>query len=85
MIVTVTMIIIHLIISNHYDDQGALAIIMMIDDLDDQGVDRKLIINMFADASQCPKLHMKPKIFIFQVKYKLCSAIKFHKYKRIDT
>jgi len=33
---------------------------------DGQGVDRKLIINMFADASQCPKLHMKPKIFIFQ-------------------
>ena len=55
------------------------------DDFDDQGVDRKLIINMFADSLQCPKLHMKPKIFIFQVKYKLCSAIKFHKYKRIDT
>jgi len=33
---------------------------------DGQGVDRKQIINMFADASQCPNLHMKPKIFIFQ-------------------
>jgi len=30
------------------------------------GIDRKMIINMFADASKCPKLHRKPKLFFFQ-------------------
>ena len=34
---------------------------------DGEGVDRSEIINMFADASKCPKMHMKPKLFIFQV------------------
>lgn len=33
---------------------------------DGEGVDRSEIINMFADASKCPKMHMKPKLFIFQ-------------------
>ena len=43
----------------------------IVTDHDHQGVDRKEIINMFADASQCPKLHMRPKMFIFQVKRKI--------------
>jgi hypothetical protein len=34
---------------------------------DGKGVDRKQIVNMFANAEQCPNLHKKPKFFIFQV------------------
>eukprot|EP00092_Neocalanus_flemingeri_P063283 GFUD01076524.1.p1 GENE.GFUD01076524.1~~GFUD01076524.1.p1 ORF type:complete len:342 (+),score=54.50 GFUD01076524.1:694-1719(+) len=30
------------------------------------GFDRKKIINMFADASRCPNLQKKPKLFFFQ-------------------
>ena len=34
---------------------------------DGEGVDRKQIVNMFANAQLCPNLHKKPKVFIFQV------------------
>jgi len=33
---------------------------------DGQGVDRNLIVSMFACARECPHLHRKPKLFIFQ-------------------